>query len=117
MRSLDANGTAGTFVARWYDFPLGQRPANAEATAAFLDRSRDKLLERAKGALVEESTIPDGRRIRMTSKETGDSTAQIRVVGTRVYLLLAPVEPTDEVQRFFDSFKLLSKTSDEGTKP
>lgn len=115
MYSLDANGSAGIFVARWYDFPAGQRPASAEATAAFLDKSRDKLLERAEGELAEESNIPDGRRVRMTSNTSGDAIAEIRIVGERVYLLIAPVEPNDEVQRYFESFKLLPKEADRST--
>lgn len=108
MQSLDANGSRGQFTVRWYDLPPGHIPADAQTLARFLDVSRDKILQRAEGTMVEESDRPNGRQIRIREHDGFESWARIQIVGRRVYLLYAPVEPADETKRFFESFKLSS---------
>lgn len=106
MHSLDTGAGGGLFTARWYDIPAGRVPDSDAARAEFLDRSRDKLLARAQATLVREEALPDGRSLRLREPDGHETLAQIHLVGPRVYLLFAPVEPADETRRFFDSFRL-----------
>ena len=106
MQSLDANGSSGQFTVRWYDLPTDRIPANGQSQARFLDVSRDKVLQRIEGIMAEEVAIPNGRQILIHERDGFESWARIQIVGRRVYLLYAPVEPADETKRFFESFKL-----------
>jgi hypothetical protein len=110
MLSLDATGTSGVFYLRWYDLPAGAVDDD-EKLRAFLDRSRDLILARADGRLIEEGPLPDGRpgrAFRMSSKSYGIDLIRIVLVGSRVFMLYAPAEPAEEAKMFFDSFVLTS---------
>lgn len=110
MRSLDVPTPAGYYTARWYDFAAGKRPADERALAQYLDRSRDKILERSKAQLAAESALPEGatgREWRIRAADGSLSIAQLRIDGERVFLLFAPAEPAEDSARFLASFKRL----------
>jgi hypothetical protein len=51
--------------------------------------------------------IEGGRLYRLREPNGAETIVYIRLVGARVYHLIAPANPADEAKRFFGSFKPL----------
>jgi Zn-dependent protease len=114
MLGLDAMGSGGMFDVRWYDLPMPALIEDERAAKEFLDWSRDLIMARIDAKLVDEGVPPDGARgrmFRMSSEKYGFELARVLLVGSRVFILLAPAEPAAEATEFFDSFKGDSATA------